>query len=241
MDRHRIDQTGASSSVFAYPPLWTKSGWRTDCATSISAMRSRTSFTLAATLGRAAWNFYYASLRESAISADTLLRLARKTVNAVPTCLAITMDSNGANARAINTSRLTEDWTVRFMTDRRTRKVGEIARTGRMTLVYHHQVGGAYVTLVGRASIMMISPSNRRSGSQRALNGTPAARPIQTSYSSSLWRSASRRGTHLGRSSRIHPRAYGPLCSRAMATAGAAPAQPRKHRSIRVSRRNASD
>jgi len=40
------------------------------------------------------------------------------------------------------------------MTDRRTRKVGEIARTGRMTLVYQHQVGGAYVTLVGRASII---------------------------------------------------------------------------------------
>ena len=87
--------------------------------------------------------------------ADTLLRLARETVNAVPTCLAITMDSNGdANARAINTSKLTDEWTVRFMTDRRTRKVGEIARTGRMTLVYHHQVGGAYVTLVGRASII---------------------------------------------------------------------------------------
>src|SRR5262249_5927586 len=42
----------------------------------------------------------------------------------------------------------------RFMTDRRTRKVGEIARTGRMTLVYQHQVGGAYVTLVGRARII---------------------------------------------------------------------------------------
>jgi len=89
------------------------------------------------------------------MSADTLLRLARETVNAVPTCLAITIDRNGdANARAINTSKLTDEWTVRFMTDRRTRKVGEIARTGRMTLVYHHQVGGAYVTLVGRASII---------------------------------------------------------------------------------------
>lgn len=89
------------------------------------------------------------------MSAGNLLSLARATVNAVPTCLAITMDSNGdANARAINTSKLTDDWTVRFMTDRRTRKVGEIARTGRLTLVYHHQVGGAYVTLVGRASII---------------------------------------------------------------------------------------
>jgi general stress protein 26 len=65
------------------------------------------------------------------------------------------MDSNGdANARAINTSTLSDDWTVRFMTDRRTRKVGEIVRTGRMTLVYYDQAGGAYVTLVGRASII---------------------------------------------------------------------------------------
>ena len=89
------------------------------------------------------------------MSAGNLLSLARATVNAVPTCLAITVDSNGdANARAINTSKLTDDWTARSMTDRRTRKVGEIARTGRMTLVYHHQAGGAYVTLIGRASII---------------------------------------------------------------------------------------
>jgi hypothetical protein len=38
----------------------------------------------------------------------------------------------------------------RFMTDRWTRKVGEIARRGRMTLVYYHQAGGAYVMPVGR-------------------------------------------------------------------------------------------
>jgi general stress protein 26 len=43
---------------------------------------------------------------------------------------------------------------LRFLTDRRTRKVGEIARRGRMTLVYYHQAGGAYVTLVGRARII---------------------------------------------------------------------------------------
>ena len=89
------------------------------------------------------------------MTADNLRCLARETVNAVPTCLAITIDGNGdANARAINTSKLTDQWTVCFMTDRRTRKVGEIARTGRMTLVYFHQTGGAYVTLVGRARII---------------------------------------------------------------------------------------
>jgi general stress protein 26 len=86
---------------------------------------------------------------------ENLLRLARETVDAVPTCLAITIDSNGdANARAINTSKLTDEWTLRFMTDRRTRKVGEIAQRGRMTLVYYHEAGGAYVTLVGRARII---------------------------------------------------------------------------------------
>jgi len=89
------------------------------------------------------------------MTAENLLCLARETINAVPTCLAITIDENGdANARAINTSKLTNEWTVRFMTDRRTRKFGEIARTGRMTLVYHHEVGGACVTLVGRARII---------------------------------------------------------------------------------------
>src|SRR4029450_12335272 len=65
----------------------------------------------------------------TAMHLENLLRLARETVDAVPTCLAITIDSNGdANARAINTSKLTDEWTLRFMTDRRTRKVGEIAQ-----------------------------------------------------------------------------------------------------------------
>lgn len=57
---------------------------------------------------------------------DHLLSLARETIDAVPTCLAITIDGNGdANARAINASKLTEDWTVRVMTDRRTRKFAD--------------------------------------------------------------------------------------------------------------------
>jgi general stress protein 26 len=93
--------------------------------------------------------------RTSILSAGNLLLLARETVEAVPTCLAITVDGNGdANARAINPSKPTTDWAIRFMTDRRTRKFGEIARTGRMTLVYFHEAGGAYVSLVGPARII---------------------------------------------------------------------------------------
>jgi general stress protein 26 len=84
-----------------------------------------------------------------------LLRLARNTIDAVPSCLAITVDSQGdANARVVNPSKLTDQWTARFMTDRRTRKIGEIERTGRMTLVYQHDAGGAYVTLIGHAAII---------------------------------------------------------------------------------------
>ena len=88
------------------------------------------------------------------MDATELLRIARATIDAVPTCLAITVDRNGeANARAVNTSKLTEDWTLRFMTDRRTRKFSEIARTGRLTLIYSDVAGGAYVTLIGQATI----------------------------------------------------------------------------------------
>jgi len=93
--------------------------------------------------------------RTSILSADDLLLLARETVEAVPTCLAITVNGDGgANARAINPSKPSTEWVIRFMTDRRTRKFSEIVRTGRMTLVYFHEAGGAYVSLVGRARII---------------------------------------------------------------------------------------
>jgi general stress protein 26 len=89
------------------------------------------------------------------MSVETLLRLARETIAAVPTALAITIDGQGdANARPVVTLPPTDQWTVRFMTDRRTRKVAEIARTGRLTLVYDNPAAGAYVSLVGRATII---------------------------------------------------------------------------------------
>jgi general stress protein 26 len=89
------------------------------------------------------------------MQADELLRLARDTIDAVPSCLAITVNRSGdANARVVNPSKLTGEWTVRFMTDRRTRKIAEVEQSGRMTLVYQHDAGGAYVSLVGRAAVI---------------------------------------------------------------------------------------
>jgi len=89
------------------------------------------------------------------MNTERLLRLARMTIEAAPSCVAITIDRNGnANARVVNPSQLSPVWTVRFMTDRRTRKFAEISHNGRLTLVYYDAAGGAYVTLVGAATII---------------------------------------------------------------------------------------
>ena len=86
---------------------------------------------------------------------SNLLQIARDVIAKVPMCFAITVDQNGeANARIVQTSKLTGEWTVRFMTDRRSRKVEEIERSGRMTLAYQLDAEGSYVTLVGRATII---------------------------------------------------------------------------------------
>ena len=89
------------------------------------------------------------------MDASDLLQIARDVIAKVPMCFAITVDQNGeANARIVQTSRLTDEWTVRFMTDRRSRKVEEIEQSGKMTLAYQLDAEGSYVSLVGRATII---------------------------------------------------------------------------------------
>lgn len=86
---------------------------------------------------------------------DALLRIAREIVANVPACMAITVDRNGdANARVVNPKPLSDTWTVRFPTDRRSRKSAEIEQSGRLTLAYQYDAGGAYVSLIGRATIV---------------------------------------------------------------------------------------
>jgi general stress protein 26 len=84
---------------------------------------------------------------------DALLRIAREIIANVPACMAITIDRNGdANARVVNPKPLSDDWTVRFPTDRRSRKSAEIEQSGRLTLAYQYDAGRAYVSLIGRAA-----------------------------------------------------------------------------------------
>ena len=89
------------------------------------------------------------------MDAGGLLQIARGIVDKVAMPLAITVGPEGeANARVVQTSKLSDDWTVRFMTDRRSRKAQEIGRTGRLTLAYQCDADNSYVALVGRARIV---------------------------------------------------------------------------------------
>lgn len=46
---------------------------------------------------------------------ENLLRIARKIIAKVPSCMAITVDGNGdANARVVDPKPLSDTWTVRF-------------------------------------------------------------------------------------------------------------------------------
>jgi general stress protein 26 len=86
------------------------------------------------------------------MDANDLLKIAREIIAKVPMCFAITVDQNGeANARVVQTAQLSEQWTVRYTTDRRSRKVREIERSGKMTLAYQFDPANEYVTLIGRA------------------------------------------------------------------------------------------
>jgi general stress protein 26 len=91
---------------------------------------------------------------EGMMHTDALLRVARDIIAKVPACMAITVDQNGdANARVVNPKPLSEAWTVRFATDRRSRKPAEIEQSGRLTLAYQYDAEKAYVALIGRAAI----------------------------------------------------------------------------------------
>jgi general stress protein 26 len=92
--------------------------------------------------------------------------------------MAITVDRNGdANARVVNPKPLSDAWTVRFATHRRSRKAQEVERSGRLTLAYQYDAENAYVTLIGRAVInadVATKTANWRPESYRWHPGGPA-------------------------------------------------------------------
>jgi general stress protein 26 len=84
-----------------------------------------------------------------------LLSLARKLVDGTPYCVAATAaEDGGANARIVQPLKVREGWTVNVMTNLRCRKVREVQRSGRLTLLYQSEDGRSYACLAGSAEIV---------------------------------------------------------------------------------------
>ena len=93
--------------------------------------------------------------KSDAAAVNRLLAGADKTIQSVRYCWLVTAAENGlTNMRPMG--RLMHDagedeWTIRFITDARTRKVAEMRRAGGVTIIFQHAPDDAYVTLIGKA------------------------------------------------------------------------------------------
>jgi general stress protein 26 len=86
---------------------------------------------------------------------ERLLILARKLVDETPYCVAATVaEDGGANARIVQPLKVQDDWTVNVLTNLRCRKVREIERSGRLTLLYQSEDGRSYACLAGPAEVI---------------------------------------------------------------------------------------
>lgn len=89
------------------------------------------------------------------MDSEPLLSLARSLISDLTFCVAVTQGDGGdANARIVQPRPLGIDWTVDVLTNRRCRKVREIERSGRLTLLYQHDKDLSYVSLIGLAYIV---------------------------------------------------------------------------------------
>jgi CubicO group peptidase (beta-lactamase class C family) len=94
---------------------------------------------------------------------DSLLRAAREIMETARYCALITVDSGGRlQARAIDAFPPDSGMVVRIGTNRRTRKVAEIARAPKVTLYYFDAPSASYVTLQGYAQVVTDPAETRR-------------------------------------------------------------------------------
>jgi general stress protein 26 len=87
-----------------------------------------------------------------------LLAGAARVIARVRYCWLMTeAETSGANARPMG--RLLpdpdkNDWTIRFVTDGRSRKAGDIRRAGTVGLIFQHDPDEAFVALTGSATLL---------------------------------------------------------------------------------------
>ena len=89
---------------------------------------------------------------------ERLLAAARRTIAEVRYCWVVSAAEDGsANARLVlpfAADPEDDEWTRWFMTNRFSRKAGELRRSGRITLAYQDNSGNDYVTLAGRVALV---------------------------------------------------------------------------------------
>ena len=88
---------------------------------------------------------------------EVLLAGAAKTIRNVRYCWLVTeAEDGGTDPRPMG--RLLHDadedeWTIRFLTDGRTRKVADMRRTDRVAIIFQHATDDAFVLLIGKATL----------------------------------------------------------------------------------------
>ncbi|HXQ04443.1 MAG TPA: pyridoxamine 5'-phosphate oxidase family protein [Bradyrhizobium sp.] len=99
-----------------------------------------------------------AAMEAGSTSVERLLAAAVATMEKARYCWAMTVAEDGSvNARPMG--RLLpnpekNDWTIRFVTDGRSRKAGDIRRARKVGLIFQHDPDDAFIALTGRATLL---------------------------------------------------------------------------------------
>lgn len=104
--------------------------------------------------------------RPGAVDVTPLLEGAAKTTRSVRYCWLMTGPEAGA-PRARPMGRVLndpgeDDWTIRFLTDGRSRKAADMRRANEVTILFQHDPDLAFVTLIGKAALHEDAAETRR-------------------------------------------------------------------------------
>ena len=93
------------------------------------------------------------------VEVSRLLTAAAKAIARVRYCWLVTeAETGGVNARPMGRvlpGPDENDWNVRFVTDRRSRKASDIRRAGNVVLTFQYDPDDAFVALIGRAATLI--------------------------------------------------------------------------------------
>lgn len=103
-----------------------------------------------------------------AVDVSRLLAGAATAIGSVRFCWLVTEAEDGfASMRPMGRLPLDagggrDEWTMRFITDRRSRKAADMRRADRVTIVFQNEAALAYVTLIGTATLYESEPEVRQ-------------------------------------------------------------------------------